>query len=586
MLRVGIDVGGTFTDLVAVDETGRVTLAKSASTPADPSIGVLDGIGLLAQELGLTTAALLERTEVIVHGTTVATNALLERKGATVGMLTTAGHRDIVEMREGLKDDRYNLRMPPPVPLVPRARRLDVRERVRFDGKVETPLDRRSAEAAIRALARDGVQSVAVCYLHAYRDGRHERDTRKLIARILPGAYVSLSSEVLPQIKEYERFGTTVVNAYVGPVLAGYLGRLEKRLAEAGYRARVLIMQSHGGVATIADSVRLAAGAVLSGPAGGIAGSAHCARVLGSGNLITFDMGGTSTDIALLEGGEPQLTGDKAVGGSKVALPAIDIHTLGAGGGSIARVDAGGILHVGPESAGAVPGPACYGRGGVEATVTDANVVLGLLDPANFLGGRTRLDAAAAEGAVARAVRALGMSAVAAAEGICRVVNTNMAEGIRLVSVRRGADSRRFALLAFGGAAGLHITQVARMLEITRVIVPRVASVLSAWGMLATDLRYEMVRTHVGEAREIGTLRLRRLFSDMEAEGRKRLGDFGGEIAVRRSVDMRYGEQTFEIGVPLDGVSMEATDLMDQVVARFHARHPARKWCWSTLGWP
>ena len=575
MLRVGIDVGGTFTDLVAVDETGRVSLAKSASTPEDPSIGVLDGIGLLAQELGLTPAALLARTEVIVHGTTVATNALLERKGAIVGMLTTAGHRDIVEMREGLKDDRYNLRMPPPVPLVPRARRLDVRERMRFDGKVETPLDRRSAEAAIRALARDGVQSVAVCYLHAYRDGRHERDTRKLLARLLPDAYVSLSSEVLPQIKEYERFGTTVVNAYVGPVLAGYLGRLERRLTEAGYAGRVLIMQSHGGVATIADSVRLAAGAVLSGPAGGIAGSAHCARVLGGGNLITFDMGGTSTDIALLERGEPHLTGDKAVGGNKVALPSIDIHTLGAGGGSIARVDTGGILHVGPESAGAAPGPACYGRGGVEATVTDANVVLGLLDPANFLGGRTRLDAAAAETAVARVARALGMSAVAAAEGICRVVNTNMAEGIRLVSVRRGADPRRFALLAFGGAAGLHITQVARMLEITRVVVPRVASVLSAWGMLATDLRYEMVRTHVGEAREIGSDRLRRRFAEMEAEGRARLSDFGGEIAVQRSVDMRYGEQTFEIGVPLDGVSMDAPDLMEQVVTRFHARHEA-----------
>ena len=575
MLRVGIDVGGTFTDLVAVDESGRVTLAKSASTPADPSIGVLDGVGLLAQELSLGTAALLARTEVIVHGTTVATNALLERKGATVGMLTTAGHRDIVEMREGLKDDRYNLRMPPPVPLVPRARRLDVRERMRFDGKVETPLDRGSATAAIRRLARDGVQSVAVCYLHAYRDGRHERETRALVARLLPDAYVSLSSEVLPQIKEYERFGTTVVNAYVGPVLAGYLGRLERRLGDAGYRGRVLIMQSHGGVATIADSVRLAAGAVLSGPAGGIAGSAHCARVVGEGDLITFDMGGTSTDIALLERGEPHLTGDKAVGGNKVALPSIDIHTLGAGGGSIARVDAGGILHVGPESAGAVPGPACYGRGGVEATVTDANVVLGLLDPANFLGGRTRLDAGAAEQAVARVARGLGMSPVAAAEGICRVVNTNMAEGIRLVSVRRGADPRRFALLAFGGAAGLHITQVARMLEINRVFVPRVASVLSAWGMLATDLRYEMVRTHVGEAREIGTVRLRRRFSEMEAEGRKRLGDFAGEISVRRSVDMRYGEQTFEIGVPLDGVDIDAPDLMEQVVARFHARHEA-----------
>jgi N-methylhydantoinase A len=573
MLRVGIDVGGTFTDLVAVDESGRVTLAKSASTPADPSIGVLDGIGLLAQELSLGTAALLARTEVIVHGTTVATNALLERKGATVGMLTTAGHRDIVEMREGLKDDRYNLRMPPPVPLVPRARRLDVRERMRFDGKVERPLDRGSATAAIRRLAKDGVQSVAVCYLHAYRDGRHERETRALVAKLLPDAYVSLSSEVLPQIKEYERFGTTVVNAYVGPVLAGYLGRLERRLGDAGYRGRVLIMQSHGGVATIADSVRLAAGAVLSGPAGGIAGSAHCARVVGEGNLITFDMGGTSTDIALLERGDPQLTGDKAVGGNKVALPSIDIHTLGAGGGSIARVDTGGILHVGPESAGAVPGPACYGRGGVETTVTDANVVLGLLDPANFLGGRTRLDAGAAERAVARVARGLGMSPVAAAEGICRVVNTNMAEGIRLVSVRRGADPRRFALLAFGGAAGLHITQVARMLEINRVIVPRVASVLSAWGMLATDLRYEMVRTHVGEAREIGTVRLRRRFSEMEAEGRKRLGDFAGEISVRRSVDMRYGEQTFEIGVPLDGVDIDAPDLMEQVVARFHARH-------------
>ncbi len=575
MLRVGIDVGGTFTDLVAVDESGRVTLAKSASTPADPSIGVLDGIGLLAQELSLGPGALLARTEVIVHGTTVATNALLERKGATVGMLTTAGHRDIVEMREGLKDDRYNLRMPPPVPLVPRARRLDVRERMRFDGKVERPLDRGSAIAAIRGLARDGVQSVAVCYLHAYRDGRHERETRALVAKLLPDAYVSLSSEVLPQIKEYERFGTTVVNAYVGPVLAGYLGRLERRLGDAGYRGRVLIMQSHGGVATIADSVRLAAGAVLSGPAGGIAGSAHCARVVGEGNLITFDMGGTSTDIALLERGEPQLTGDKAVGGNKVALPSIDIHTLGAGGGSIARVDTGGILHVGPESAGAVPGPACYGRGGVETTVTDANVVLGLLDPANFLGGRTRLDAGAAERAVARVARGLGMTPVAAAEGICRVVNTNMAEGIRLVSVRRGADPRRFALLAFGGAAGLHITQVARMLEINRVIVPRVASVLSAWGMLATDLRYEMVRTHVGEAREIGTVRLRRRFSEMEAEGRKRLGDFAGEISVRRSVDMRYGEQTFEIGVPLDGVDIDAPDLMEQVVARFHARHEA-----------
>ncbi len=574
MLRIGVDVGGTFTDLVGVDDAGRVTIAKSASTPADPSIGVMDGLALLAGELGMELAELLGEAGLIVHGTTVATNALLERKGAKVGMLTTEGHRDLIEMREGLKDDRYNLRMPPPVPLVPRARRLDVTERMRFDGTVATPLSRRSAEAAIRRLSDAGVGAVAVCYLHSYRDPRHERETRKLLARRLPGAYVSLSSDVLAQIKEYERFGTTVVNAYVGPVLGRYLGSLGARLQKAGYRGEVLIMQSHGGVATIADSVRLAAGAVLSGPAGGIAGSRHAARLLGEGNLITFDMGGTSTDIALLEDGEPHLTGDKAVGTSKVALPSIDIHTLGAGGGSIARVDAGGILHVGPESAGAVPGPACYGRGGTAATVTDANLVLGLLDPAGFLGGRARLDPQAAEAAVASVARQLGLGVLPAAEGIHRVVNTNMAEGIRLVSVRRGADPRRFILLSFGGAAGLHITEVARMLEITRVVIPRVASVLSAWGMLATDLRYEFVRTHVGEAGQVGASRLRRLFADMEAEGRRRLGrGFTGQVDVRRSVDMRYGEQTFEISVPLDGVDMEAADLMKQVVERFHRRH-------------
>jgi len=574
VLRVGIDVGGTFTDLVGVDDDGRVSLAKSSSTPADPSIGVVDGLGLLAAELGTDLAGLLADTRVIVHGTTVATNALLERKGATVGMLTTGGHRDVIEMREGLKDDRYNLRMAPPVPLVPRARRLDVRERLRFDGTVETPLSRPSAAGAIRRLAAARVTAVAVCYLHSYRDPRHERETRALLARLLPEAYVSLSSDVLPQIKEYERFCTTVVNAYVGPVLGRYLGSLASRLQKAGYRGDVLIMQSHGGVATVADSVRLAAGAVLSGPAGGIAGSRHAARLLGEGDLITFDMGGTSTDIALLEGGEPHLTGDKAVGGSKVALPSIDIHTLGAGGGSIARVDAGGILHVGPESAGAAPGPACYGHGGTAPTVTDANLVLGLLDPAGFLGGRARLDPAAAHAAVEGVARRLGLGVVAAAEGIHRVVNTNMAEGIRLVSVRRGADPRRFTLLSFGGAAGLHITEVARMLEITRVVVPRVASVLSAWGMLATDLRYEFVRTHVGEAGQVGAARLRRLFRAMEAEGRRRLGRaFAGRVDVRRSVDMRYGEQTFEIQVPLDGVDVAAPDLVKQVVERFHRRH-------------
>src|SRR5438132_10454444 len=452
MWRIGIDVGGTFTDLAAVDETGRVVIAKCASTPRDQSEGLLAGLGLLAGECGTDLAGLLASTERIVHGTTAATNALLERKGAKVGLLTTEGHRDVIEMREGLKDDRYNVRMPPPVPLVPRARRLGVRERVAADGRVTVPLAPRSLAAALSTLARVKVDAVAVCYLHAYRNPRHERLTAQALARRLRGVYVSLSSLVLPQIKEYERVWTTVVNAYVGPALARYLNALRTRLAARGYRGDVLIMQSHGGVAPIRESARLAAGAVLSGPAGGIAAGRYAARLLDVRELITFDMGGTSTDIALLQRGEPSLTGEKTVGIAKVALPSLDIHTLGAGGGSIARVDAGGILHVGPESAGADPGPACYGKGGDRATVTDANVVLGFLDPGNFLGGRIALDRRAAEVAVDRVARALGTERLAAAEGIAKVVDTNMAEGIKIVSVRRGVDPRKFTLVAFGGA--------------------------------------------------------------------------------------------------------------------------------------
>jgi N-methylhydantoinase A len=574
MLKIGIDVGGTFTDLVAVDDTGHSTLAKTASTPADPSIGVMAGLDRLAALLHLSPSHLLAQTERIVHGTTVATNALLEHKGAKVGLLTTEGHRDIIEMREGLKDDRYNLRMPPPEQLVPRALRLGVVERMRADGTIETPLDRASLATSIEALKRAGVEAVAVCYLHAYRDPRHERETAAALAHALPAAYVSLSADVFPQIKEFDRVSTTVVNAYVGPALSRYLGRLEQRLIEAGYRGPILIIQSHGGVAPIAESARLAAGAVLSGPAGGVAGSRYATQLLGSDNLIPFDMGGTSTDICLIVDGEPALVSGRGIGGHRLALNSLDIVSLGAGGGSIGRVDAGGILHVGPQSAGAMPGPACYGRGGSEPTVTDANLVLGYLDPAHFLGGSAKLDAAAAEAALDRLATTLKVDRVAAAEGVHRVVNTNMAEGIRLVSVRRGVDPRRFALLSFGGAAGLHVTDVARQLDLTRVVVPRVAAVLSAWGMLATDLRFEVSRTHIGDTARLDGAGIKRLFAGMEQEGLARLrASFDGPVRVQRSVEMRYGEQIFEITVPLEGIDWEVDDPLPQIVERFHDRH-------------
>jgi N-methylhydantoinase A len=573
--RIGIDVGGTFTDLVALDPAGRVTLAKAPSTPADPSIGVMAGLERLAEALGVERGAMLEQTERIVHGTTVATNALLERKGARVGLLTTEGHRDVLEMREGLKDDRYDLRQPPPEPLVPRHRRLGVRERIRADGRVETPLDRESLTAAIAKLARAEVESVAVCYLHAWRDDRHERETAEALRAALPSAYVSLSSAVFPQIKEYERVCTTVVNAYVGPALGRYLGRLEARLIEAGYRGPVLIIQSHGGVATIADAVNLAAGGVLSGPAGGVAGSRHAACLIGQPDLILFDMGGTSTDISLVVDGAAQIAADRRLAGQRVALQALDIVSIGAGGGSLARVDAAGVLHVGPESAGAEPGPACYGQGGTQATVTDANLVLGLLDPNGFLGGRTRLDRGAAEAAIDRIAAALGVDRMAAAEGIHRVIDARMAEGIRLVSVRRGVDPRRFAILAFGGAAGLHVTAIARQLGLSRVVVPRLAAVLSAWGMLTSDLRYEVARSHIGDTSQLDAAALCALYDELEAEGRRRLAGapFPGPGQAHRSADMRYGEQIFEVNVSLDGIDWDAADLLAQLAAAFHRRH-------------
>ncbi len=576
MYRIGIDVGGTFTDLVAIDAGGATMLAKVPSTPEDPSLGVIEGLAVLAGRLGLERAGLLAETERIVHGTTVATNALLERKGARTGLLTTAGHRDVVEMREGLKDERYNLRMPPPEQLVPRQLRLGVRERMRTDGRIETPLDAASLDEAIAVLRQERVEAVAVCYLHAWHDPRHEAATREALHRALPGAYVSLSSEVLPQIKEFERVSTTIINAYVGPVLSRYLARLEERLGEAGYRGPVLIIQSHGGVAPIAEAGRLAAGGVLSGPAGGIAGSVHAARLIGEADLIPFDMGGTSTDISLVVDGAAALAMNRRVGGHRIALNSLDIASIGAGGGSIARVDAGGILHVGPESAGAVPGPACYGQGGSEATVTDANLVLGYLDPGNFLGGERKLDPEAAERAVDRIAASLGIERLAAARGIHRIINTTMAEGVRLVSVRRGVDPRRFALFAFGGAAGLHATDIARQLGLRRVIVPRIAAVLSAWGMLATDLRFEVSRTHIGDARALDGAAVKRLFEEMEAEGRRRLrASFAGPVRSARAVDMRYGEQVFEITVPLDEVDWSAADPLPQIVQLFHRRHEA-----------
>jgi N-methylhydantoinase A len=574
MFTIGIDVGGTFTDLVAIDETGKTVFAKSLSTPADQSIGVMAGLDELAHRLDLTRAAMLARTQRLIHGTTVATNALLERKGAKVALLTTEGHRDVIEMREGLKGNRYDLRSPPPQPLVPRELRFGVRERLRADGEVLTPLDDASLAHAIEAIRKARATSVAVCFLHAYRNPLHEIAAADRVRRELPGVYVSRSSDVLPQIKEYERVSTTIVNAYVGPLVHLYLNNLERRLAEAGFSGTLFITLSHGGMAPVNEAVRLAAGTVLSGPAGGVSGSRRCAELLNIPNLVPFDMGGTSTDISLISGGHASLSADGTLAGQRIALRSLDIGSVAAGGGSIARVDAGGTFHVGPESAGAMPGPACYGNGGVSATVTDANVVLGYLDAAAFMGGRRPLDSAAAEAAVDRVAAALNLSRIEAAAGIHRLINLKMADGIRLMTLRRGVDPRKYALLSFGGAAGLHAVEVARELEIRRIIVPTVASVLSAWGMLTSDLRYEASQTHLGARAGFAGDEVRDLFARLEAQAAGRLRSwFDGSVEIERSAEMRYGAQVYEIDVPLDGLDWQTATLTEEIERRFHDRH-------------
>ncbi|MGX9394019.1 hydantoinase/oxoprolinase family protein (plasmid) [Nitrobacteraceae bacterium UC4446_H13] len=572
--NIGIDVGGTFTDFVAIAGDGETTIAKSPSTPEDQSIGVLNGLKILAEKLGLPVTELLAQTRRIVHGTTVATNALLERKGAKVGLLTTAGHRDLLEMREGLKPERYNLLMAPPEPLVPRDLRRGIHGRIGYDGSETEPLDEAAILAEIEGFKAKGMTSIAVCYLHAYRNPAHEQRTGELLAQHMPEAYVSLSSDVLPQIKEYERLSTTVVNSYVGPVVKNYLDQLRGRLSEAGFVGPLFIVLSHGGITEVQDAVRLAAATCLSGPAGGIAGARTCAALIGESNVIPFDMGGTSTEVSLITDGKVVLTSERGLAGERIALRSYDILSFAAGGGSIARGDQTGGFDVGPQSAGAVPGPACYGRGGAEPTVTDANVLLGYLDPNTFAGGQLQLDVVAAEAAMDRLAGKIGLSREKTAAGIQRLINVKIADGIRLMTLRRGVDPRRFTLLSFGGAAGLHAVEVAREMEVSRVVVPTVASVLCAWGMLASDLRYEVSASHVGDHEALSDASLRDIYGRLERLARSKLPcGIAQSVAISRSAEMRYGEQIFEVDVVLDGLDFEAAGVAERVIDRFHARH-------------
>jgi 5-oxoprolinase (ATP-hydrolysing) len=578
--RIGIDVGGTFTDVVAVRSNEPPRLFKTPSTPSDPSEAVLVGLGLVADSYGLSLATLLGATRILIHGTTVATNTLIERNGARVGLLTTEGFRDILEVREGFKEDRYNLRVDPLAPLVPRHLRLTADERVRSDGRVERELDLASVELALDAFESQGVEALAVCFLFSFRNPAHERAVADLIRARFPDTFLSVSSEVLPQIKEFDRVSTTAVNSYVGPVYSRYLGKLGERLAEVkgpknGPAGEMLIMQSSGGVMPLDESRQFPVRAILSGPAGGVSGAAYYGALVDEHRVIGLDMGGTSTDISIVVDGSPNTTGETFEAGWKIAVPMVDVTTLGAGGGSVASVDGGGILRVGPESAGADPGPACYGNGGTDPTVTDAALVSGYLDPSGFLGGRQSLNAGLAREAIGRLAAPLGLSPEEAASGVLEVVSTTVAEGIRVKAAQSGVDPRGFALVAFGGAAGLVAASVSRKLGVERVVVPAEGPLLSAYGMLSTDVRYDLSRSHPAELAATSIKGVRAVLGELAAEGHAMLGgrpELTG-AAVRLSADMRYSDQMYEVNVSLPDLALEDSAFMAAWKDNLHRRY-------------
>jgi N-methylhydantoinase A len=500
----------------------------------------------------------------LIHGTTLATNALIERKGARVGLLATAGFRDAVEIgREG-RYDMYDLFIDPPVPLVPRQRRIEVTERVLADGSVLRPLDPVQARAAIAELGARGVEAIAICLLHAYRNPVHERALAALCAEILPGVPVSCSSDVVPEIREYERTSTTTANVYVMPLMARYLDDLERKLQELGVPGRLYVMMSAGGIATPETAKRVPVRLVESGPAAGALAAARSARQVGLDRLLSFDMGGTTAKACVIDRGEPLLAREfevaradrfKKGSGLPIRVPVVELIEIGAGGGSVARVDRMGLLKVGPDSAGADPGPACYGAGGQEPTVTDADLLLGYLDADFFLGGRMRLDVEAARRAIeTRVAQPMGLSVTEAAWGIHRVVNENMAAAARVHGIERGKDLRGYPLFAFGGAGPVHAWQVGQILRVPRVLVPHGAGALSAYGLLAAPLAFDFVRTAPQRLTAADWELINRLFQEMEAEGRRILRGAGvpdAEVTVRRSAEMRYFGQGHEVDVEI-----------------------------------
>ncbi|MFQ5665976.1 MAG: hydantoinase/oxoprolinase family protein [Candidatus Binatia bacterium] len=578
MYRIGTDVGGTFTDFVLARPDGSLRLSKSPTTPHDQSAGVMVGLEQLARDEHLSLGELLSETVVIVHGTTTADNTMIEMNGALTGLLTTQGHRDEIELRRGFKEDIWDPALPPPPPLAQRRRRIGVPERLDYEGHVLVPLDEAAVRDALRRLNKLGLESLAVVFLFSYVNPTHEQRVRDIAAEECPGVSISLSHEVMPSAPEFERTSTTLVNAYVAPKISRYLSRLVERLRTAGYGQELLVMQSNGGIMTPDYIVRRPVTVLSSGPTGGVVAACAVGSASKTRNFVCADMGGTSYDVCLIRGGQPEIkAGWNWHHRYLIGLPMVDVQSIGAGGGSIASVVAGS-LQVGPRSAGAEPGPICYDRGGTAPTVTDANLLLGYLNPNDFCGGSLRLKTEGVREAIAEQVgRLLGVEPVEAAHGIYRLVNANMANAIRRISAQRGIDPRGLTMVMYGGNGPVHATAQAQELGISTVFVPKTAPAFSALGLLLSDHVVDEIRAYITPVGQAEVARINTLFTQMERSARAVLGARHGaraHITIRRFASLCYPGQTFDIPVPLATPNGRLSSrALQATVERFHQLH-------------
>jgi N-methylhydantoinase A len=582
MAALGVDVGGTFTDFIGVDDDGTMHVHKQLTTPADPSESVLSGTTAIADRDGWSLATV----ERIIHGTTLVANSLIERRGARTALVTTVGFRDAVEIGREARYDLYDLNLERPEPLIPRSMRFEVDERIRGDGSILEPLTDDEALRVAEVLRGARVESVAIALINAYANPEHERRLAEILRRELPGVDLTLSSTVAPEWREYERTSTASANAFVRPLVRSYLARLENGFGERASGGDLYVVLSQGGLTSAGVAADLAVQLVESGPAGGVMAAAYFGRRLGLHDLISFDMGGTTTKASLVTNGTPlrvpelevaRVARFKRGSGLPLQISALELVEIGAGGGSIGRVDALGLLRVGPQSAGADPGPACYGRGGEEPTVTDADLMLGILDPDYFLGGEMDLDVELAEAALARVGAEIGVDAEAAARGMFDIVNSQMALALQTHVIERGEDPRSFAMVAFGGAGPVHAYEVARRLGIGRVICPPAAGVASALGFLVAPFAVDLVRTYPSRLGSIDWTQVAHRFGEMEAEARELLARSGAATGVEleRRVDMRYAGQGYTVSVALPEGDLSAS-LAEPLRAAFGAAYEHR----------